>query len=749
MEEGADRVRAAGGPRALRALGRFYRAVVVRGRWFVLLLWVGIAVAVPNLLPNTPTGGGFGELLPPDSPAIVAQERSLEQFRVPVLSGTTVVVHQPGGLSLLTRADSILWALGTTQRVLETGVPPPINTIQAAIPVPTGRSDTTVTFLYPSQYTGMDETVRLARQYAAHFNNEPGVQTYVTGFVPAQIQQTYYLYSRLGLFELATVILIVVVVAIAFRSLLAPLAVLGIAAVGYLVYLPLLAGIAEPLGLQVPTQLEPLLLALLVGVITDYCVLFFSAFREELDRGYESRQAATRAVKSNAAVIAVAGITVAGGTLSLLIAPFGIFRGLGPGLALTVLIALGICLTLTPALMTILSWRLFTVLPVRGSERAPTQQSALLRAAQRRGNWGINLLTRKVPAVAAAILVTGLLGLAASPLAQARLDLSFTAGLPADDPVREGAAVLADAGLPGITAPTEVLLQQPDVVDRRADLAQLETSLTRQPGVADVIGPADVPTEEPQGILLSQGRDAARMIVIFDSDPLAADAIDNFRNLQRVLPTLVDQAGLGSAELSVAGQTYIASEVAQQTRESLEVVFVVALLVELLIIGLYLRSLIATLALLFCNALTVAAALGLTTALFHGVLGQEGLTFYAPFAAAILLIALGSDYSVFSVGAIWEQARRMTLRDALRDAVPRTSRAITTAGFILASTFGLVSIIPLSTFRQIAVAVAVGLLLDTVIVRPVLTPALFTILGRTAGWPGRLLYDRRRVRSGD
>ena len=149
------------------------------------------------------------------------EERALEEFRVPVISGTSVVVHQPGGLSLLTRADSILWALATTQQA--TDAPPPPGSLIAAIPIPTGRSDTTVTYLYVTEGTGLRSTVELANAYAAHFNNQQQVSSYVTGFVPAQVAQAHYLHSRLRLFEIASVLLILLVVALAFRSLLAPL----------------------------------------------------------------------------------------------------------------------------------------------------------------------------------------------------------------------------------------------------------------------------------------------------------------------------------------------------------------------------------------------------------------------------------------------------------------------------------------------------------------------------------------------
>jgi RND superfamily putative drug exporter len=172
----------------------------------------------------------------------------------------------------------------------------------------------------------------------------------------------------------------------------------------------------------------------------------------------------------------------------------------------------------------------------------------------------------------------------------------------------------------------------------------------------------------------------------------------------------------------------------------------VALLVELVILVLYLRAVVAPVVLLACSLLSVAAALGLTTLVFQIFLGDQGLTFYAPFAAAVLLIALGSDYNVFAVGSIWHEAARRPLAEALIVAVPRTSRAITIAGVILAGTFALVAIIPLATFRQIAFAMTVGMLIDTMVVRPMLTPAVLTLLGRAASWPShRITTDELRL----
>ncbi len=724
--------------RGFTASGRAYRFVVTTGRWVVVAFWVATAALITALVPTSSGGGGgFGNLLPSDSPLLETERRIVQLFRVPVLSGTTVVVHQPEGLSLLTQADSLLWALATTQDVLQAPVPPPPGSILAAVPVPTGRSDLTVTYLYLTEGTGLHNTVRLASAYAAHFNNQSEVSTFVTGFVPAQVAQGDYLRSRLPLFELASVLLILIIVAAAFRSLLAPFTVLGIAAVGYLIYFPLLDNVADLLGFEVPRQLEPVLLALLLGVVTDYCVLFYAAFRDELDTGTDAATSTRAALRSNAPVVAVAGLTVAGGTIALLAAPFEIFRALGPALALTVLVGLAVCLLLTPAVMTILSWRLFTVLPIRGSERRDRRLRT--GGSGRPGRLGrlIGRLTTRRPAAVAVVLVVVVLGLASAPLLQAKLDLSFTAGLPADDSVSEGTELLETAGIRGITAPTEVVLERPGITAERAALARLQAAIAVQPGVARVLGPADLPTDRARGLVLTTDGEAARMVVILDSDPLASQAIAHVDALQQRLPAMAEDAGLADAHISVAGQTLIAARVAELTRDSLQVTLTFAVAIEFLLLCLYLRALVAPIVLLACSVLSVTAALGLTTLLFQNLLGEQGLTFYAPFSAAVLLIALGSDYNVFAVGAIWAEGRRRSLADSLRVAVPRVSHAITVAGLILAGTFALVAVIPLSTFRQIAFAMALGLLIDTLIIRPVLTPAVLTLLGRLAGWPSR------------
>ena len=111
--------------------------------------------------------------------------------------------------------------------------------------------------------------------------------------------------------------------------------------------------------------------------------------------------------------------------------------------------------------------------------------------------------------------------------------------------------------------------------------------------------------------------------------------------------------------------------------------------------------------------------------------------YYVPFTVAVLLISLGADYNVFVVGRIWAEARRRPLREAIAVAGSQASRAITVAGLALATSFALLALIPLAQFREVAVAMAAGIVIDAIVARSLLVPALVALFGRAGMWPGR------------
>jgi RND superfamily putative drug exporter len=193
---------------------------------------------------------------------------------------------------------------------------------------------------------------------------------------------------------------------------------------------------------------------------------------------------------------------------------------------------------------------------------------------------------------------------------------------------------------------------------------------------------------------------------------------------------MLERSGLGGASAGIAGDTKIASELRSDTWQAFWRVGPAALLILLLLLWVLLRSRSAPLYLVGVSVLVVAAALGLTVYVFQDLLGYGELAFFVPIAAAILLIALGADYNVFLISRIWSEAERQDLRPAIRTAGSRAARAITVAGMILALSFAAVALIPVVPFRELAFALAVGLLLDTLVARTLLIPALVSLFGR-------------------
>jgi RND superfamily putative drug exporter len=270
------------------------------------------------------------------------------------------------------------------------------------------------------------------------------------------------------------------------------------------------------------------------------------------------------------------------------------------------------------------------------------------------------------------------------------------------------------------------------VADHSNELESLRTAIAGQEGVAGVLAPGDAPLGQRPGVLLAPGGDAARYVVVLDGDPDGAAALRSLDQLEEKLPDLLAQAGLGDAKAAVTGDTSIASELTADTWTALERVAPAALAVLLLLLWVLLRSRSAPLYLVGVSVLVVAASLGLTVYVFQDLLGYGEIAFFVPVASAILLLALGADYNVFLVSRIWNESEREDLRPAIRTAGTRAGAAITVAGLMLALSFAAVALIPIQSFRELAFALCVGLLLDTLIARTLLIPSLVSLFGRGA-----------------
>ena len=551
-----------------------------------------------------------------------------------------------------------------------------------------------------------------------------------TGILPAQLHEGTIVEDALPYVEAATILMVALVVGLKFRSLGAPALTLATVGIAYLMALRATERLSEATGLTVPDILKPLMVALVLGIVTDYTIFYASTMRTLILEGTPRLPAARAATAQITPIVVAGGAILAASLASLQVAQLGFFRAVGPGLAVSVLVALAAAITLVPAAMAAFGRALYWPSLPAGDD-LPTETEGRHLPSRL-----AHLQARRSLGFVVAAACVAVLAAAAWQLPNIRVGFTSIRGLPADAQERQAADAVSRAFAPGMLAPTEVLVEGVGTADGPA-LTRLEAAIRRQPGVAAVAGPAEQ-LERTDVTAFRQG-DAARYIVAFDADPHGAAAISAVSHLRDHLPGLARSAGLAGARVSVTGDTALADDTISAMRSDMVRVAIVVLLVNLVMLALYLRALVAPVLLVLASVLSVAAAMGITVWVFQTFLGYGEITYYVPFAAAVLLVSLGSDYNVFIAGRVWQEARVRPVREALAEAAPQAAGAIRTAGITLALSFALLAIIQVRAFREFAFAMASGILIETFIVRPLLVPALVALFGEAAGWPGNRL----------
>ena len=771
-------------------LARSYAFVVVSLRYLIVGGWaVGVVLAIMFLPPlNATSSGGLSDLIPPGSAAARAEADAARLFGFPIDAAVAIVQRDPHGMPAATRDRAIRQAVAVDRRLsgqsegqlaaaaaalakagqpdaaqilsgpVSPGPPGGIPGLAGAFALPNSagllrgtneQSTTVITFLYFRPGTSFGAQTAGANAYVHWFLNRPANHVAgVTGPVPAEYDQSQIIGKDILWVELFTVLAIALIVGLRFRSVGAPLATLACAATAYVIAIRAVVWLAGRMGVTLPPDLDPVLVVLLLGVTTDYTVFFLDGMRARVAGGVPRVRAARLATAEFAPIIVAAGVIVAAAAASLVVARTKLLSAFGPGLALTVLTAMAVSMTLGPALMAIFGGLLFRPVPRWLRRQGVTRREGGGRQPARpRARW--NLGTRAARFAAArpmALLIAGAgtVGLLAAAWGAHTIHLGspLIRELPASSPAARAGTAAAAGFAPGILSPTEILVIGPGVARQTAALARLQHELATQPGVAEIAGPATLPASAslpgsaPANPMLAASGGAARFVVVEKTDPLDATAISRVQQLQHDLPALARAAGLPGARFELAGETALTGDSIGSVFADLGRVALAIMAVTLVLLALFLRSLLAPVYLLAASVLAVFATLGLTILIGQEILGFGSLVYFVPFAAGVLLVSLGSDYNVFVVGRIWEEARRRPVADAVAVAVPQASRAITTAGVALAASFAMLAVIPLEQFRQIAIAMALGVVLDAIAVRSLLVPALVALFGRLGMWPG-------------
>jgi putative drug exporter of the RND superfamily len=701
--------------------------LIVALRFLIVPAWIIGAVWVSFNLPSifSAEADELGTLVPQSSEAVEVEERAIEVFGSPVLSRTVIVAHDPDNFSVDqgTAAADFISAIDKQPigRVHLRAVP----LLDAPGLLESRRLGTTlVVFLYVDPLLGEPEEVGTVDTFAAGLQRVTKAETVdVTGAIPATRAETSIANDRLLWVEIATVLLVVTILALYFRSVGIPLLGLGTVAIAYQIADHVLGWASERYSLSIPREVDPVIVALLFGILTDYLVFFASDYRRHLQEGLNSCDAVREVTTELLPVILTAALMIVGATLTLLLSGVRFLSAFGPGMAVAVLVAAAVALTFVPAMLAI-----FGRLLLWPNSPHPETEGTHPQEHGPRGRV-VGFAARHPAIVSLGCLIVLLA--AASGLRYLEIGNPLLRGLPSDTTERQGYEIANDTVGPGVMGPTMLVLEEPGIGGRRVQLDSLQTALRDEDGVVGVVGPSfeDV-SDTLSGILVADDDNAARYVLVLGADPDGADGTRILGELEDDLPSMLEESELSAASVGITGDTTVAAELNADTWSAFLRVTPAALLVLFLLLWLLLRSRTAPLYLVGVSVLVVAAALGLTVYVFQGLLGYDELAFFVPIATAILLLALGADYNVFLISRIWSEAERQDLRPAIRTAGSRAARAIMVAGMILALSFAAVALIPIAAFRELAFAMFVGLLLDTLLARTLMIPALVSLFGR-------------------
>jgi uncharacterized membrane protein YdfJ with MMPL/SSD domain len=238
-------------------------------------------------------------------------------------------------------------------------------------------------------------------------------------------------------------------------------------------------------------------------------------------------------------------------------------------------------------------------------------------------------------------------------------------------------------------------------------------------------------------LFFSEDKQATKLYIVPDAYPQSDSALTTVVEARKTIKSSLKGTALDRAEAVVGGTSAELSDVRQVLDKDFNRVMVVVIVAIFVVLALLLRSLIAPLYLLVTVLLSYGTTLGIVSWIFQGILGQDGISFMIPIIVFVLLVALGSDYNIFLMSRVREEAATRTTRDGARLAAMATGGVITACGIILAGTFGVLVITPIRTLMQIGTAVAIGVIIDTFLVRALLVPAIASLLGRWNWWPSQ------------
>lgn len=749
------------------AFGRF----IVRYRWVVVAIWLIVPTVLGLTLPSlaSQVNNDTTAFLPANSPSLRAA--SLARPIIGSTTAATVTVVATSTAPLSTREAALVIAtlrahvrrVATVEKVDPGVLSGDRLAVQMLAVSDTSQFDQVAT---NKLVVGISSAIRRARLPS-------GVTANVAGQVATNVASQSSSQRSAGSTTIFSLLFIIVLLLVIFRSPVAPLVTLIPAIFALRLADPVIGALGQA-GLKISFVAQLLLIVIILGAGTDYGLFLVFRVREELEHGRDRFDAVAASLARVGESITASAGTVIAALLTLLLATFGMYHDLAVPLALGVSAILLAGLTLLPALLAILGNAVFW--PVRPTARA--HRDALW------GRVAARLVQRPARTLTVGVLALVALSIGGLFLASAGFDQGASA--PSESSAAHGNAAIAAHFPEQSSNPTNLILRFPSPIWASASkLNVLGGDLATSGQFTTLAGPLD-----PMGVVLGANdftalhaavgspQEAVERHLVVPPAGISAEAFAAYRSDVRYVSsdgrTVQFEAGLaagspsstaalnaipairaalaqsgaqvGATRTGVAGQAAALYDVSSTSSSDLKGIVPVAALAIGLVLALVLRSLTAPAYLVVSVVLSYTASLGLAVIIFQFFVGEPGITFLLPFLLFIFLLALGEDYNILVMTRIREENTHMPLREAIVNAVGATGPTITSAGLVLAGTFGVLAVAGGSNgggvqITVIGVGLASGILLDTFVVRTLLVPSIVALLGRWNWWPSRLYRE--------
>ena len=697
------------------ALGR----LASRRPWYVIGAWVVLTVLVAAFHPKVESVTDQADFLPDKYESIKAASLMGDAFPSKQDVGATIVFDREDGSAL---SDADMTKVGQVAEQLELGSA--FSAIEDPLASPDGQRAAIVNLDLAEGVTGQKQSdldqVKDLRDQLDTLTEGTGLRTGVTGSLAQGYDQSQSGSAAEAIVGLATIVLIVLLLALIFRSVLITL--LPILVIGFFLS-PMATGLVDFaskwFGLQSDESTNVIMIVVLFGVGTDYILFFLFRYRERMRQGAEHREAVAFAVERSGEAIASAGGAVFVAFMTLVLSSLGMFRSIGPTLAIGVATTLVGAITLVPAVVAVFGRATFW--PSK-KWRNESKGTGFARFGKSVGTKP----ARYAIASGGVLVVLSIFALSFQPLFN--IDQSSSAQNVESVQAQKR---MEDKGFSaGATQPTLVLLHSTSGPLSQEQLADFGSALGSVPGAtlasSDPSLPAVIPSPDDPSTAIAQ--------LLLDSDPSSDAAIAMVKD--DVRPAVHAAAPEGTTAY-VGGLTSVFVDFKAAMNRDYAVVFPVAAAITLLILMLVLRSLVAPWYLMVSVGLGFTATLGATTLVFQNLKGDEGLLFMLPILIYLFVVALGTDYNILMVTRLREEAREgKSPREAASWAIRHAGPTVAAAGIILAGTFASLMLAGNSFMLTMGFSVAFGICIAAFVMAMVFTPALTALIGHAAWWPG-------------